>query len=411
MIAKALLRGEPVRLVYGLTLLAATAGAGCDGSPEARVRRMQETRAYAEVHITPSPRVLLPQTDEAAPAENFEVYRQTQAHMVKSPFVLNAALRDGDIAKCELLRDQPHAMDYLDEHIEVDVSATEFLMVSFNGPHSKEAAKIVNAVVDAYLVEVANAESTQRAKRASDLEKAHSDLDEEIKKKTRHFKRLQTDLTTRSERQKFALELSPCLRKQVAQTALELIRDRARLAIISADSAKPPPGPDEIDAEARRQLERDAVYAALVARKSVVQLLLADDKSDDDRPREQTRGFEQELAAIEKALAARQETLRERVSARMQNAAENARQERKVELEQAIAANERLTAELHEELARNQPEEPATTGWAVDLDSAREELEQLRGIDREITAQITRLKLEQGAGESRVTLYRKAESP
>jgi len=418
MIAKALLRGDPVRMFYGLILLVAIGGAGCERNPEARIRRMQETRAYAEVHITPSPRLLLPQTDKAAPPEDFQVYRETQARLVKSPFVLNAALRDQNLTKLEILRDQPHPIDFLEEHIEVDVPATEFLMVSFNGPHSKETTKIVNAVIDAYLVEVANRESSLRAQRARDLEKAHADVDEEIKKKMRHFRRLATDLTAngaRSEKQKFALEFADSLRKEVAQTALKLLRDRARLAIVSVDTAKVFPRQDEIDAEIRRQLEQDAVYAALVARQSVAQLLRADDQSADDQsaddePHGQIRDFDQELSAIEKVLAARQEKLRERVSARMQNAAENARQERKAELEQAIAVNERLTAQLHEELARNQPEAPATAAWAVDLDLLRDELEQLRGIDREITDQIIRLKVEEGA-ESRVKLYRKADSP
>ena len=89
--------------------------------------------------------------------------------MVKSPFVLSAALRDPAIANLELLKDQPQPFKFLEDRLEVDFPATEFMRNSFNGARSPDAVKIVNAVVTEYLNEVVNAENNTQNSGSSRL--------------------------------------------------------------------------------------------------------------------------------------------------------------------------------------------------------------------------------------------------
>jgi len=115
-------------------LLACLSIAGCGSRPE--------DRAYAEVLIKRYPPRLLPGPLQfELPAQEFEVYCQTQRRMVKSPFVLNAVLRHPEIARLSLLKDQPHPFEFLEERLEVDFPATEFMRISLNGAHSPDAVK------------------------------------------------------------------------------------------------------------------------------------------------------------------------------------------------------------------------------------------------------------------------------
>src|SRR5260370_4984646 len=61
--------------------------------------------AYSELLVKSVPSKLIFDMQETR--TQFEVYRQTQSRMVKSPFVLSAALRDPDIARLSILRDEP----------------------------------------------------------------------------------------------------------------------------------------------------------------------------------------------------------------------------------------------------------------------------------------------------------------
>src|SRR5579872_3074351 len=76
-------------------------------------------RIFAEVRILRRNPNLLFDNQPVESKEEFESYRQTQARMVKSQFVLNAALRDPIISRSNLLKDEPHPLKYLEEHIEV----------------------------------------------------------------------------------------------------------------------------------------------------------------------------------------------------------------------------------------------------------------------------------------------------
>src|SRR5262245_42638523 len=140
---------------------------GWQHSSEARVNTIRQERAYAEVrvrHFTPR---LLSRPNEPI-EEPFEIYRNAQLRFIKSPFVLTPALRS--INELQIIRQQPDALKFLEEHIEVDVLAEEFLVVSFDGPRSDETAKIVNAVISAYLEEVVFAEAASWRERLNLLE-------------------------------------------------------------------------------------------------------------------------------------------------------------------------------------------------------------------------------------------------
>ncbi len=217
-----------------IVLLAGLSIAGCGSTPEEKSRAIEKNRSYAEVHIKPHPHRLLPGSlGLELPAQDFEVYRQTQGRMVKSPFVLTAALRNPAIARLNPLRDEAHSQEFLEERLEVDFPATEFMRISFNGARSPDSAKIVNAVATEYVNEVVNSQNNAINLRISELEKVHHDLNEQLRSKkliVRKLSALQTDTPGVLSEQQMMIELHAALRKQRVQMHLELASARAALA-------------------------------------------------------------------------------------------------------------------------------------------------------------------------------------
>ena len=180
-----------VRLV-GLCALALLA-AGCARGPEARLKLREERflkgRVFAEVRIVSQPkRLLLEKSTE--PELNFATYRQSQARQVTGPFVLQTALRQPEIATLSLIKNQPDPIEWLEKNIVVDFPATEFMRISMKADDGREAAMIVNAVVGAYLTEVADFEQSNHKRRRVDLENALETLYAKNKVKMSRQRRL-----------------------------------------------------------------------------------------------------------------------------------------------------------------------------------------------------------------------------
>lgn len=111
---------------------------------------------------------------------DFEQYKQTQARLLKGFFVLQSALRQPEVARLELIRQQAKPVEWLEKNLHVSSPGTEFLRLTLRGDRSKEAATILNAVVDAYMKEVVGAEEQQRRQRLTELQKIAMKLGQEI---------------------------------------------------------------------------------------------------------------------------------------------------------------------------------------------------------------------------------------
>ena len=83
--------------------------------------------------------------------------KKTQLAMIKSYFVLNAAVRKPGIASLPILQGQADATDWLERHLEVRYPEdAEILEISLRGPeaYATDLVRIVDAVANAYSDEV-----------------------------------------------------------------------------------------------------------------------------------------------------------------------------------------------------------------------------------------------------------------
>lgn len=168
------------------------------------------------------------QTAEAQ--ADFQTYRRTQMALIKSRFVMNAALRKPNVAALSLVKQQTYPVAWLEEAIQVDAyDSPEILRISLTGDRPAELAEIVNAVKDAYLEEVVNAERKQRIARLNDLERIFEQTEEKVRRKEERVNNLAQELgsgdsKTLTIKQQMAMEYFAQLRREHARVRFELMR-------------------------------------------------------------------------------------------------------------------------------------------------------------------------------------------
>lgn len=119
---------------------------------------------------------------------DFDLYRQTQMFLIKTPRVLDSALRTGDLGQLSFFDGVPVSdhTKYLNEELQVQFpQGSQVLEIRLSGAApSDELKEIVEAVSKAYLDEVVFESKIQRQKPRDILTESYRDLDEEINRKT-----------------------------------------------------------------------------------------------------------------------------------------------------------------------------------------------------------------------------------
>ena len=157
--------------------------------------------ATALLHVAPTADVMvyeMPETKAEAGATLFDIYKSTQAQQIKSRYVLQAALRDREIASLPSVKQhEPDAPGWLAGELNVSFPEKgELMQVGLVGSDPDEITKLVNAVVDAYMREVVDVERNQRVLHRNELDKLCADKETEVRNKRNDMKQLADQLGT-----------------------------------------------------------------------------------------------------------------------------------------------------------------------------------------------------------------------
>ncbi len=125
---------------------------------------------------------------------NSRFFAKPSRALSRADFVITAALRDPKLKNraCIQREDDKHnAIAWLTGEIRVDFATKNagIMEVSATEPDPKDAAAIVNAVVDAYMNEVVNNERQQRRDRLSELQQISAEKENEVRNKREQLKR------------------------------------------------------------------------------------------------------------------------------------------------------------------------------------------------------------------------------
>jgi succinoglycan biosynthesis transport protein ExoP len=129
---------------------------------------------------------------------DYQQYRKTQLELIKSPFVLTAALRQPGISNLGMLADEQDPVSWLSRNLQVSApSEAEVVQVKLRGPNAREVTQIVNAVTKAYLTDVVSKEKTERLSRRDMLEKKYKENMAEVRSRLETFNNLARSLGSR----------------------------------------------------------------------------------------------------------------------------------------------------------------------------------------------------------------------
>ncbi len=138
--------------------------------------------ATAKIRIASQQERIVFDTIDMTTQSSFDTYKNTQSQLVKSRFVLVGALRNPEVAELPIVREQVDAVAWLAKEPRVSFPmGGEIMEVSLTADDPNATTKLVNAVVDSYMKEVAERESKERLERKDELEKHTSQKEEELR--------------------------------------------------------------------------------------------------------------------------------------------------------------------------------------------------------------------------------------
>jgi capsular exopolysaccharide synthesis family protein len=166
---------DPRRIVNGLTyhwflfiVLGSLLGGGLGWAAWELLPSKYTTYAVIRVAAVDPERIV---DNRDGGRSEFVTYLKTQANLIKSEFVIRAALRDSKIGNTETLKKQEDPIRYLEEQLLIEFSEnSEIMKVTLTGDNPREIADIVNAVTAAYMKEVVHKDQTDRKAAAEELE-------------------------------------------------------------------------------------------------------------------------------------------------------------------------------------------------------------------------------------------------
>jgi capsular polysaccharide biosynthesis protein len=200
-------------------------------------------------------------TDENSRPFDFEVYKRTQAELVRSRFVLESALRAPDIVRLPAVREQGDAVARAERHISIDFPGEgELMRISFRNNNPETAAAVANAVSKAYMREVVDVERRHRMDRLMKLEKLFNDSEEQMRAKQADLKRIVDSLglgngNGLSARQQITLQQFAAQQNAHTNLRNELMRTRLTLTVLEKETAFDM-DPQDADKDRIRDLKR-----------------------------------------------------------------------------------------------------------------------------------------------------------
>lgn len=370
-------------------------------------------KAQAMLQVaTQAPRVVL-ETKEAT--TDFKTYQKTQEAYIHSRLVLDAALAKAGVKGLTLVRKQPDPAAWLEKQIQVDyVFGSEILRIGMTSEDPKAAAMLVNAVTQAYLEEVVQAETKQRVDRQALLQENWDEYQERLRAKRDELKRLGEVAGSNDRATLAAVHQSE--NGRLARAEDELARVQAELRAVTLEMTLL----DRQKELAARRVTTKAVEAEIALDAEVVYLTgkLAKARGLKDRASRLARnpndgayvGLGRELKSAQAALEARVRTIRPEIERRLAGAAREEIDMKAALAEERLNALSRQESQLSDEVKRSSGRAQVITRTAVDVGTIQDEIFAADEIARKLAVEIESLNVELQA-PARVRLIQEADVP
>jgi capsular exopolysaccharide synthesis family protein len=380
-----------------------------------------EYTAVALVHVASQPPSGLFVKNDSR--EDFASYQRTQATLLKSKFVLKAAMRQPQVKDLSEIRDNPDVDAWLAKYLLVDTTlGPEILRVSLTGQNADHLPLIVNAIVQAYIDEVAAKEKIAYKGRVDLLQENYRQIKDGLRRQRQMVRDLEVSLgvddpQTALFRYQSALQQLTEAQKEQRQTTSALRNAELELA---ADKNHDERTPVEVtDLAIEEFLKSDASYQKLKTRA---------DKLEEDI--EQTRSLaapavreqlvqeaRDQLASAQRSMNARRREVRPLVETQLRRRGADDRRNNRAKLESLVPVQRDQLKGLDQEIQRlkddvqrlgkaiSQPGKPTS-----DLENLRDEVAQKDQFLKKLGDQLATFRVEPEL-PARATLLEPAEVP
>lgn len=353
----------------------------------------------------------------SANAQEFEVYKRTQKELVLGRFVLQAALRNSQVAGIRKVQEQLDPATWLARELEVDFpGGAEIMSISMSGDSPMEAAAYVNAVMDAYIHEVVEVEAQQERNKLDKLTEAHErTIDESRKRRDALRERVDAVGTGDSQaltlKQQIALQRYATLQGEHTRVELELSAADVELQDLrqqQTEGAAPAPPPEEIE----RAVNADPKVAEQRARVGDIARRLAETKAaaTEEIGKRLVEKYTKRLAEAKQTLADWVAEARVAAQIAAQEVMAGKRAAEVVRLEHRVALLKQRAEKLKQDLSAAEDDAGMIGASSVDIEIKRAEIEQLDELSRRLGREIETLRVDL-MSPRRITELSRAEAP
>ena len=191
--------------------------------------------ATAFLHIAMADKMTSPSGGQISRTE-FEIFKNTHQQLIVNRMILRAALKMPGIGELAIVKNEKDPIDWLSRNLQVTFPAkAEIMQVSLSGGNRKELAMLVNAVVDAYMAEVVDAERKKLDNRIGELKGIQAGKAQEVKDSLNDLRKMAqslgiSDSETLTLKQKNILDELQLFRTESIRSQFDLNRMNVKLA-------------------------------------------------------------------------------------------------------------------------------------------------------------------------------------
>jgi len=230
-------------------------------------------QAQAQVLVrTSTPQIMFKTIDAESEREESQRYQRSQLVQLKSRFVINTALQERGINELKMIREQARPAEWLAENLQAQfLQGTEVLQISLDGKDPEELARLVNAVTNTYIEEVANGDLKRRVQRRELLKNLSNAKFAEMKSRRDALRTLaqragSDDRQTLVLKQQYAIELGTSVRKDLREVQSEKRKLEAMIRVQRPEALHETAAPMVSNDDVTRLIEQDPEVSDLKAK-------------------------------------------------------------------------------------------------------------------------------------------------
>jgi len=348
-----------------------------------------------------------------ASLQEYDVYKRSQQQLVASRFVLTKAVGRREIAALEIIRNQVDPIKWLQDELVVRFPGNAEIMEVYLAAEDPDAiAKIVNAIVEAYMDEVVYAEKNKRQEKLNNLNEVMFKMAERLRNRREVLEQRaraqnSSDTAVLSLKQQIKLQQYSQLQQKLTSVEFDLMAAQTQLAT-QKTLLQSQGGPPISEFEIESLLDQDPTIAPLLGKVSALR-----DQFEEESQRLRDVSMSRvkpRLDEAEKALAKRRDEVRQKLLDRQK---EQYQYNMQAEIKAAEAQIKMLMAQRDalQKSVNQLDSEARTIGQSsVEIEMVKGEVDQLDAIVNRLRTQIETLSVEVDA-PSRVQTLEKAQVP